>query len=140
MTWAVAIAYGLLAMAGEALHLLPGFEHSSVACSAVESRPAGNEDETDLQRHAHCNHGHVHSQKNFVPCAGNGNDSKTARVTLPHHECQICKLIASLSVCVQPVASTQTQTEFSCPLDSVAIPAQIADVEFGLCIRGPPHA
>ena len=54
MTWAIAIAYGLLAMAGEALHLLPGCAHHSANCCVV------TEAKQDSPQHEQCEHAHVH--------------------------------------------------------------------------------
>lgn len=150
MTWAVTIAYGLLVMAGEAFHLLPGCGHHSVACGVAtsNSQDASSRDESKTNE-TQCSHDHLHSRCNLGQHASKDSGSKAGTssskklcVTITHqdHECQICKLMASLAAAVQPISSVPVQPESVVSDDSIASLLVVATVESSLFIRGPPRA
>ena len=138
VTWAITIAYGLLVFAVESLHLLPGCSHNhSTCCATAPSKAALHKHEQSC-----CKHLHAHAKSKWVE--GKDLDSlhdcnaTYLHLVSKHSGCQVCKLMASLSIHLQSIEYVSVQIELVCSAPLFFDSHPLNNVVSGVCIRGPP--
>ncbi len=139
MTWAIAFVYGLLVFAGEALHLLPGCcHHHDLAGNSHGSRCRSSCEQASPDRCSHgCHHDHKRNVAETKSTAVKGNRIEL-QVVDEHHNCQVCKLMASLASHVQPLSGDVVQFESLCDARVCMELSLVGNAPACLCIRGPP--
>ncbi len=137
LTWMLLCIYGLLFSAGDALHLVPGFEHSHgpVPCSHEHPMLSSTDNHATASSSHTCCHHHDHDSK--LEQNLEQGPEKVPVQWESHHDCSICKWLA-VPIVLTTTACVPSAGDAVNPWVALYAPLAFLEPVSIESVRGPP--